>query len=244
MRFTEAPVAEKFDPDGEGYDYSSAIDSGGKPDEKTQHWGSLDPRTGLVLKGRSHPTWNEMVTSETDIGNTIVKSDDGRYYSVKMPRFAKAPPADKANGFADTPDNVVQNANNDFQFITGLNASFSEAKNGEVLFVSNDIFLFPKAIAEMSMSGYDIVSPAQYTESGHKLSNYSFSTACFMLHKLTFEIVGDFDEKLAPAYYEDIDYMIRAKRLGFTIGKDVGKCIHWASHTLSSQYTKKRISKM
>jgi hypothetical protein len=52
-----------FKPEGTGYDYGTAQSSGGKPDE-TGHWGSLDPRTGMVLKGRKHPTWNLMEEEE------------------------------------------------------------------------------------------------------------------------------------------------------------------------------------
>jgi hypothetical protein len=89
---------ESFDPEGAGYDYTNAIESGDGPD-KTGHWGSLDRRTGLVLKGRNHPTWDKMVDAETEIGNTIVRADDGRYYSVKLPDYLK-----KVSRMPDTED--------------------------------------------------------------------------------------------------------------------------------------------
>lgn len=75
----------EFDPEGSGYDYDTATKSGGKPDE-TGHWGSLDPRTGMVLKGRNHSTWNLMEEEEIRRGNQIIKKGS-RYYSVKMPKF-------------------------------------------------------------------------------------------------------------------------------------------------------------
>ena len=71
----------KFDPEGEGYDYPTAKASGGKPDS-IGHWGSLDPRTGMVLKGRGHSTWDLTVKKETELGNKIIKKADGRYYSI------------------------------------------------------------------------------------------------------------------------------------------------------------------
>lgn len=70
-----------FDSEGVDYDYETAKASGGKPDE-TGHWGSLDPRTGMVLKGRQHETWDLMEKEEVRRGNKIAKKGD-RYYSVK-----------------------------------------------------------------------------------------------------------------------------------------------------------------
>ena len=72
----------EFDPEGIGYDEDTAVASGGGPDERG-HWGSLDPRTGMVLKGKQHKTWDLMESEEYTRGNKIVKKEDGRYYSVK-----------------------------------------------------------------------------------------------------------------------------------------------------------------
>ena len=49
-----------------------------------KHGGSLDPRTGMVLKGRDHPTWYLMEEEEKRRGNMITKKD-GRYFSVPNP---------------------------------------------------------------------------------------------------------------------------------------------------------------
>lgn len=68
-----------FDPEGDGFDYGTANDAGSKPGSDG-HWGSLDPRTGMVLKGRGHPTWDLMEAEETKRGSRIVKRG-GRYYS-------------------------------------------------------------------------------------------------------------------------------------------------------------------
>jgi len=70
---------KKFDPESGGYDFDSAIAAGLGPDE-TQHWPSRDPQTGLLLKGRKHPTWHKTVEGEAKMGYEIIFKD-GRYYS-------------------------------------------------------------------------------------------------------------------------------------------------------------------
>lgn len=70
----------QFDPEGPGYDYETAIASGGRPG-KDLHWGSLDPHTGMVLKGRKHKTWKLMEEEEERRGSKIIKRNN-RYYSV------------------------------------------------------------------------------------------------------------------------------------------------------------------
>jgi N12 class adenine-specific DNA methylase/GGDEF domain-containing protein len=69
----------KFDSEGSGYDYESAKAAGLGPDE-SGHWPSRDPRTGLLLKGRSHPTWSKTVEGENSQGYGIYR-ENGRYYS-------------------------------------------------------------------------------------------------------------------------------------------------------------------
>ena len=69
-----------FDPNSKNYDDATAADAGLKRDD-AGHMGSLDPRTGMVLKGRDHPTWDKMYWAEKELGNTVVEATDGRYYS-------------------------------------------------------------------------------------------------------------------------------------------------------------------
>jgi hypothetical protein len=68
-----------FDAESGEYDYDSAKAAGLTPDE-TGHWPSRDPKTGLILKGRKHPTWDKTLQGEADAGYKIIKKD-GRYYS-------------------------------------------------------------------------------------------------------------------------------------------------------------------
>ena len=71
---------DDFDPEGEGYDYKSAKEEGLGPDEKTKHWPSRAPKSGKLLKGRKHKTWNLLEKGEAEAGMEIYKKD-GRYYS-------------------------------------------------------------------------------------------------------------------------------------------------------------------
>jgi hypothetical protein len=72
---------KKFDPEGEGYDYESAMAAGLGPDIEG-HWPSRDPITGLLLKGKKHPTWNLLEKEEKRLGFKIIKRN-GRYYSIQ-----------------------------------------------------------------------------------------------------------------------------------------------------------------
>lgn len=74
------PVVTAFDPEGLGYDYATAKAGGLKPDE-TGHWPSRFPKTGQILKGQKHPTYNLTLEGEKEAGYEIYKGKDGRYYS-------------------------------------------------------------------------------------------------------------------------------------------------------------------
>ena len=50
-------------------------------DPETKHWKSRDPRTGMLLKGKGHESWQKGVDAERELGNEIIQGEDGRYYS-------------------------------------------------------------------------------------------------------------------------------------------------------------------
>lgn len=75
------PKAKPFNAEGGGYDYESAIAAGLKPNKKG-HWPSRVPETGLLLKGRKHPTWDLLEKGEEKAGYKIIQRN-GRYYSEK-----------------------------------------------------------------------------------------------------------------------------------------------------------------
>jgi hypothetical protein len=74
-----------FDPEGSGYDYETARQAGLSPDA-TGHWPSRDPRTGLLLKGRKHETWDLLEEGEREAGYVVQQDKDGRYYSRPAPQ--------------------------------------------------------------------------------------------------------------------------------------------------------------
>ncbi len=76
---TDKQKVTEFDPEGSGYDYESAQKAGLSPD-KTGHWPSRDPNTGLLLKGRGHETWYKTVQGEKEAGYEI-ETRGNRYYS-------------------------------------------------------------------------------------------------------------------------------------------------------------------
>jgi hypothetical protein len=61
-----------------GYNYEAATKSGLTPDE-TGHWGSIDPNTGMILKGKRHPSIIKTKKIERVLGNKIIKKGGERY---------------------------------------------------------------------------------------------------------------------------------------------------------------------
>ena len=61
-----------------GYNYDAAIKAGEGPDE-SGHWGSVDPTTGMILKGKNHPSIMKTRKIERILGNKIIKKDGERY---------------------------------------------------------------------------------------------------------------------------------------------------------------------
>ena len=73
---------KRFNPKGRGYDYTGARAAGLRPDS-SGHWPSRDPRTGLLFKGTSHPTFSKTRGAATRLGYEIKEGPGGRYFSIK-----------------------------------------------------------------------------------------------------------------------------------------------------------------
>lgn len=87
----------EFDPEGQDYDYDAAMAAGMGPTGKGEnigHWGSVREATDaekekhglpsesyLMLKGKSHESWDKAVAGEEERGFTVKKFGD-RYYSI------------------------------------------------------------------------------------------------------------------------------------------------------------------
>lgn len=70
-----------FDPESAQYDMTSALRAGLQPDN-TGHWPSRVPQSGMLLKGRSHPTYWMTEEGEKQAGYDIFNKD-GRFYSQR-----------------------------------------------------------------------------------------------------------------------------------------------------------------
>ena len=77
-----SPHEDEFDQEGSGYDYRAAEECGLGPDDKG-HWPSRCPQSGQLLKGRKHETWKLLQEDEKEMGYTIFKGENGKYYSEK-----------------------------------------------------------------------------------------------------------------------------------------------------------------
>jgi len=65
-----------------GYNYDAAISAELSPDS-TGHWPSRDPATGMILKGRKHPTFYKTKAGEKAAGYKIYKKDGDMYSKPK-----------------------------------------------------------------------------------------------------------------------------------------------------------------
>lgn len=159
--------------------------------------------------------------------------------------------------------------NNKNQFVGGLNKAFEYAKFDRVLFLSNDLILKCGFIDNIRKEIEEdrIVQPVFYTSGGIQnagadfhypmiglakteitdISTHTpiFATTAFGMTKTTFKEVGKFDENLAPAFLEDVDYSIRARKLGVEL-LVVGNawCYHYTSHSFGKKYGSSKISKI
>ena len=117
---TRKPREGEFDPEGAGFDHKTAAEliqkfplTVPRPesfqgdvvandgafqawvwhpelDKYLKHSSSRDPRTGMVLKGAKHPTFQKAVDADERLGFTISKGKGGRLFSLPvMPGAAR-----------------------------------------------------------------------------------------------------------------------------------------------------------
>jgi hypothetical protein len=109
-------MPKKFDSEGSDYDYQTALAYGMGPTGKGEnagHWGSVAPvsddeatkreipeNSYVVLKGKSHKTFDKAEAAEKERGSKIEKHGE-RYYSVPMKKGGKVKSASqRADGCA------------------------------------------------------------------------------------------------------------------------------------------------
>jgi len=72
---------KEFDPEGSGYDYKTAKELGYTKDKKG-HLPSRDYKSGMLLKGKEHPTFEKGVEADKKLGYRLEKKGN-RYYTIK-----------------------------------------------------------------------------------------------------------------------------------------------------------------
>ena len=84
-------LKDYFDAFSSGYDMKTALEAGLTRDPISKHMGSLDPRTGMVLKGRLHESWNPMLQTEYSLGNTVMYDPNiKRFFSIQGGMYSSA----------------------------------------------------------------------------------------------------------------------------------------------------------
>jgi len=164
----------------------------------------------------------------------------------------------------------VYRRDNRFGLITGLNACFELGRN-TTFYLSNDVMLHPRCLEELSyahsMNPDAIIQPTLYNIDGsynHIGGEWhypaigfgrkktgrdwlepiqTFSTAAHMMDRMTFQQIGLWDTGFGTGYYEDVDYSLRAKKLGVPLYLcKTAKAIHLGTKTYTQTMTKKDIS--
>lgn len=86
------PLRDEYDNPEQYYDYNTAEEAGDMYDEKSKHWASRDPRTGMILKNPKHPTFTLAIREDQSSGYTpFIDSSTGRYFTLRPEEYATAP---------------------------------------------------------------------------------------------------------------------------------------------------------
>ena len=132
----------------------------------------------------------------------------------------------------------------------GIRYLFTDEKIDKVLVLNNDILLHPSAIEELAtaMDGHphpvitatDVASQCAVPQDvrGLPVPSKRYFTdepefSCFMISREGYELIGEFDPKFHPAYFEDNDYHYRAKLLHKRMVKlNTALYYHYGSRTI------------
>lgn len=86
------PLRDEYDNPEQYYDYNTAEEAGDMYDEKSKHWASRDPRTGMILKNPKHPTFTLAIREDQSSGYTpFIDTSTGRYFTLSPEEYATAP---------------------------------------------------------------------------------------------------------------------------------------------------------
>lgn len=132
----------------------------------------------------------------------------------------------------------------------GLHHLFSFENINNVLVLNNDVLLHPEAIDRLVaaidsnyfpiITGTDVakqcarpvdINTIRLPDAHYYTDAPEFS--CFMISRAGYKMIGDFDTKFFPAYYEDNDYHYRAKLLKERLVKlNTALYYHYGSRTI------------
>lgn len=131
----------------------------------------------------------------------------------------------------------------------GLKELFSHADIDYVLVLNNDVLLHPHAIDNLVkvigtgrfpiVTGTDVAKKCAYPGEVVDLPTPERETlvdepefSCFMISREGYALLGDFDQKFFPAYFEDNDYHYRARLLKKRLVKlNTALYYHYGSRT-------------
>lgn len=86
------PLKDEYDNPDQYYDYITAEEAGGMYDEKSKHWASRDPRTGMILKNPKHPTFAQAIREDQSSGYApFIDVSTGRYFTLRPEEYSTAP---------------------------------------------------------------------------------------------------------------------------------------------------------
>lgn len=86
------PLRDGYDNPEQYYDYNTAEEAGDMYDEKSKHWASRDPRTGMILKNPKHPTFNLAINEDEAEGyRHFYDPQIDRHYTLNSEEYAIAP---------------------------------------------------------------------------------------------------------------------------------------------------------
>lgn len=100
-----------------------------------------------------------------------------------------------------------------------------------VILANDDVIPHKHSIEALVTAAKDNPSVAMFNGSGHSGNSYSY----FLLRQWAYQIVGPFDERFKPAYFEDNDYDWRLKVAGL-IRQEVSTATfeHYGSATIKA----------
>lgn len=86
------PLKSEYDNPEQYYDYNTAEEVGGMYDEKSKHWASRDPRTGMILKNPKHPTFAQAIREDQSSGYApFIDVSTSRYFTLRPEEYSTAP---------------------------------------------------------------------------------------------------------------------------------------------------------